>query len=57
MKELVSILNCSQSAIWNNLTQLRKSRILSYGNLETKGIPVKLTRIGKLIYENLTEAG
>ena len=53
--ELVHTLNCSQTAVWNNLRQLKKIGIISYGDQRNKGIPVVITTLGKIIINGLEE--
>ncbi|MBI2112209.1 hypothetical protein HYT52_01605 [Candidatus Woesearchaeota archaeon] len=52
---LTDVLRCSQSAVWNNLRPLKKAGILSYGDANRKGIPVKMTQIGRVICIHLVE--
>lgn len=49
---LAKELNCSESAIWNNLNSLKKSLLICYGSLQNKGADVILTPVGKLISQN-----
>lgn len=46
-------LHCSETALWNNLTQLKRMGILKYGDAQTKGLQVKVTEQGKLICRNI----
>ncbi|RLJ07026.1 MAG: hypothetical protein DRP13_04460 [Candidatus Aenigmatarchaeota archaeon] len=46
-------LNCSESAVWNNLRSLRKASLVSYGCLDSKGIPAKLTDFGEIVSREL----
>ncbi len=48
-------LNCSKSALWNNLNSLKKYGLINYSSLHNKGLPVKLTSIGKIISKELEE--
>ena len=55
VQTLTDVLHCSESAIWNNLRPLKKAGILSYGDANSKGIPVKMTKIGRVISIHLRE--
>jgi len=48
-------LSCSQTALWSNLRQLKRVGILNYGDAKTKGTPVVLTKVGKMISKYLEE--
>jgi len=48
-------LHCSETAVWNNLTQLKRIGILRYGDVQTKGLLVKVTDNGKLICKNVQD--
>ncbi|RLG14644.1 MAG: hypothetical protein DRN66_01490 [Candidatus Nanohalarchaeota archaeon] len=45
VKELAQILECSESALWNNVNSLKRSKLIE-NNREK---PVKLTYVGILI--------
>ena len=51
--KLAKELSCSESAVWNNLSSLKRALLISYGSLQNKGADVMLTPIGKLIAENI----
>ena len=53
--KLSTELNCSKSALWNNLKSLKKLGLLDYSSLSNKGLPVKLTKVGRLIAKTLQE--
>jgi len=46
-------LNCSESAVWNNLRSLRRASLITYGCLDSKGIPAKLTEFGEIVSREL----
>ncbi len=48
-------LHCSETALWNNLTQLKRMGILKYGDAQTKGLQVKVTERGKLVCKNVLD--
>ena len=50
--KLAKELNCSESAVWNNLNSLKRAFLVSYGDLKNKGADVTLTKVGNLILEN-----
>ena len=50
---LAKELNCSESAVWNNLTSLKRALLISYGSLQNKGAMVNLTAAGILIIDNV----
>ena len=52
VQRLVEVLDCSETAVWNNLKQLKNSGIIMYGDSSTKGLPVLLTPIGLLITQS-----
>jgi len=51
--ELTKELHCSKSTTWTCVSTLKKSNFLIYGSLKDRGIPVKLTQIGKIISKSL----
>ena len=53
--ELFQALHCSETTVWNNLRQLKKIGIISYGDQRNKGIPVVITTLGKIIINGLEE--
>ena len=53
VNQLVDHLTCSKATVWNNLNQLKRIGILSYGDSTSKGLPVKITPLGKLISEEI----
>lgn len=46
-------IRCAPTTLWTNLRQLKRARILQYGDATHKGLPVQLTAIGKLIASHL----
>jgi Fe2+ or Zn2+ uptake regulation protein len=46
-------LECSQSAVWNNLLSLKKSHLVDFGSMENRGRPVRLTESGLILARNL----
>ena len=53
VRDLIGPLACSEATVWNNLNQLKRIGILSSGDIRTKGQPVKITVLGKLISHGL----
>ena len=52
VSKLSEELNCSKSTGWNNLNSLKRSSFLSFSSRENKGVPVELTKIGKIIIKS-----
>ena len=48
---LANELNCSVSAVWRSLSQLKRLELVEYGSYETKGEMLKLTAVGTLLME------
>ena len=46
-------LTCSQSTVWNNLKALKRSKLIDYGNQNSKGLPTKLTDNGEIVSAQL----
>ncbi len=46
-------LDCSQSAVWNNLRQLKRAGLIECGSLQNKGLPVKLNEAGEIVSKAL----
>ena len=46
-------INSSKSSIWLNLKQLKNIKLITYGDQNSKGLPVKLTAVGKWIARNI----
>jgi hypothetical protein len=46
-------LQCSSSALWNNLRQLKRIGIVDFGDIESKGKKVVLTHFGKLLCDGV----
>ena len=46
-------LNCSLSAIWFSLNQLKRSQLVEFSSANNKGLPVRLTPLGKWLARNL----
>lgn len=55
--KLAKELRCANSTIWNNLTSLKKSGLISYGSLANKGEPACLTKLGRLAAQELLRGG
>ncbi|MBI2148556.1 HTH domain-containing protein [Candidatus Woesearchaeota archaeon] len=55
IENLSENLKCSKSTIWNNLKVLKKYKLIDYGSLNNKGIPINITNIGRFISEYLEE--
>jgi predicted transcriptional regulator len=53
VKELAQILDCSESALWNNTNSLKKCGLIH----NELGKPVKLTRVGVLIVNKIFGGG
>lgn len=53
VQQLVKILACSETTIWNNLHQLKAVGMVSYGDVSTKGKPLIITSLGKIICKGL----
>lgn len=53
VNQLAEHLACSKATVWNNLNQLKRIGILSYGDSTSKGLPVKVTSLGRVISEDL----
>ena len=53
--ELSENLNCSKSTTWNNLKVLKRYKLINYGSLNNKGIPISITNMGKFISGYLEE--
>jgi Mn-dependent DtxR family transcriptional regulator len=49
VKDLAKILNCSESALFNNVNSLKRSGLVE----NELGKPLKLTKIGKLILKEV----
>ncbi len=50
-------LNCSLSAVWLNLNQLKRIQLVEYGSQKDKGKLVMLTPIGKYLARNIESCG
>jgi len=48
-------LHCSETAVWNNLRQLHAMELVHYGGPNTRGIPLTITPLGKIICNRLEE--
>lgn len=48
-------IGCSRSTMWNVMNSLKKAKLIEFGSVENKGEPVKLTKAGKVISEDLGE--
>lgn len=48
-------LDCAPSTVWSNMTSLRKSKLVTAGTADQKGVIVKLTGAGRLVAERLKE--
>jgi len=46
-------IKCSKSTLWNNLRALKRSELIIYSSVKNKGLPVKLTEIGKIVSKEL----
>ena len=55
--KLVAYLSCSETAVWNNINQLKRIGIISYGDAQSKGRPVVLGSIGKMLARQLNKKG
>jgi Fe2+ or Zn2+ uptake regulation protein len=55
VRRLMKMLACSETAVWNNVNQLRRIGVLEYGNVHTKGMPVRVTEVGRIVCENVME--
>ena len=53
VQQLKKILGCSETAVWNNVAQLKRIGVVSYGDQQTKGQPLRTTPFGKLISKGL----
>jgi len=53
--ELSSKLECSDSAVWNNLNSLKRSMLITFGDRNSKGAPVELTGECRRIAEMLSK--
>ncbi len=49
------LLHCSKTAVWNNVRQLNAIGLIRYGGANTKGIPLTITSLGKIICKGLEE--
>ncbi|PIN88444.1 hypothetical protein COU61_04905 [Candidatus Pacearchaeota archaeon CG10_big_fil_rev_8_21_14_0_10_35_13] len=49
------ILECSESTIWSCLKTLRNCELLEYSSKDNKGIPLRLTKIGMKVAEELNK--
>ncbi|MBI4016673.1 MAG: hypothetical protein HY363_03190 [Candidatus Aenigmarchaeota archaeon] len=54
---LAKELDCSLSAIWLNLNQLKRIQLVQYSSQNDKGKPVKLTPIGTWLARNMKPCG
>jgi biotin operon repressor len=43
------VLHCSETAVWNNVRQLQRMEVIQCGDQNKKGMPVTLTKIGKIL--------
>ncbi|MFH2021167.1 MAG: hypothetical protein ABIJ34_07140 [archaeon] len=46
-------LDCSKSALWNSIRELRKCSLIVCGNSSTKGTAIKLTEYGYLVANSI----
>ena len=53
--QLADLLQCSESAIWNNLNQLKNIGLVTSGDIKTKGRPVGITALGRLLVRHLRQ--
>ncbi len=46
---------CSQAAIWVNIRQLKKIGLIQCGDPKNRGLPVLLSKTGRMISEGLSD--
>ena len=51
---LVGHLLCAPSTVWSNLNVLRAVGLVEFGDAGTKGKPIQLTNLGRLVTEALS---
>ena len=42
-------LQCAPSTVWANLNVLKEIGLVEFGDIETKGKPIRLTKLGELV--------
>ncbi len=52
---LVGHLLCAPSTVWSNLNVLRSVGLVEFGDIGTKGKPIRLTGLGRFVTEQLVE--
>ena len=52
---LVGHLLCAPSTVWSNLNTLRAVGLVEFGDAGTKGKPIQLTKLGRLVSDQLRE--
>lgn len=50
---LSQALNCSASAVWLNMNQLKRIQLVDYGSSSNKGKPIRLTKVGRWLSQQL----